>query len=163
MTLSSFIETNREQILETWKRNALDRMPAPHRENLALLRDNLAELLEAIARDIDAASRAAPAPGDQAHPPTTWVHVQAVAAKHGDARANQGITLNEVVPEFPALRHCVERLWRQSLPAATAVDLEELIRFDEAVDVALTQSVTEFMNRLNRSREMFLGILGHDL
>lgn len=166
MTLSSFIETHREQILEAWQRDAVRRVPGRRYENVSVLRDNLGELLEAIGRGLEAASRNAPAPGERAHTQKTWSHVEAVAAKHGAARAREGITLREVVPEFPALRSCVERLWRQSLPAATAVglqDLEDLIRFDEAVDAALTQSVSEFMDRLNRSREMFLGILGHDL
>src|SRR5262245_8470167 len=68
-----------------------------------------------------------------------------------------------MVPEFPALRLSVTRLWLRSLTSVTARDLDDLIRFDEALDLALTRSVSEFMDRLNRSRENFLGILGHDL
>src|SRR5262245_58068193 len=68
-----------------------------------------------------------------------------------------------MVPEFPALRLSVTRLWLRSLTSVTARDLDDLIRFDEALDLALTQSISEFMDQLNRSRENFLGILGHDL
>jgi hypothetical protein len=163
MKLSSFITTRRNQILETWKESALEGAPRERRMSVARLRDHLGELLEAIARDIDAASRGAPAPRDRAHTQTTWSHVEAVGARHGAGRMHAGITLTEMISEFPALRSVVARLWRQSLPSATMVDLEDLIRFDEALDHALTQSVTEFVGRLDRSRETFLGILGHDL
>src|SRR6266850_2396483 len=112
MTLSCFMATQREQILETWEHDALDRMPGSHRANISLLRDSLGELLEAIGRDLEAASRTAPAPLDRAHAETTWSHVEVVAAKHGAGRAREGITLRETVSEFPALRSCVARLWR---------------------------------------------------
>ena len=46
------------------------------------------------------------------------------------------ITLREVVPELPALRSCVERLWRKSLTTAALSDVEDLMRFDEAMDLA---------------------------
>jgi signal transduction histidine kinase len=54
-------------------------------------------------------------------------------------------------------------MWLRSHPTATIADLESLIRFDEAIDRALTKSVAEFMDRLDKSRGIFLGILGHDL
>ena len=68
-----------------------------------------------------------------------------------------------MVPEFPALRSCTSHLWLASHHATTSEDIADLMRFDEAIDFALTSSVAEFMERLNRSRETFLGILGHDL
>lgn len=163
MTLSSFIATQHVQILRTWEQDARKRIPASDRQNISSIRDHLGELLEAIARDLEAASRTAPAPGQQAHAHETWSNVEAVATKHGIGRAHQGITLHEMMPEFPALRSTVARLWRQSLSSASVADLEDLIRFDEAMDWAMTRSISEFMDRLNRSRETFLGILGHDL
>lgn len=163
MKLSSFITSNRERILEEWQVRAKDHLPVPVGSSPNLLRDHLGELLDAVARDLDAASRSAPSPGDRAHTQSTWSNVQALAARHGAGRAHEGTTMNQMVPEFPALRSCVARLWRQTLASATADDLEDLIRFDEAIDLALAQSVSEFTDRLNRSRETFLGILGHDL
>jgi signal transduction histidine kinase len=37
------------------------------------------------------------------------------------------------------------------------------VRFDDALDAALTKSISEFATWLDGSREKFLGILGHDL
>src|SRR5262245_51236521 len=68
-----------------------------------------------------------------------------------------------MVPEFPALRLSVTRLWIRSLTSVTARDLDDLVRFDEAIDLALTRSVSQFMDQLNHARETFHGILGHDL
>jgi signal transduction histidine kinase len=38
-----------------------------------------------------------------------------------------------------------------------------MTRFNEAIDEALTKSVARYSGRLDRSRELFLGVLGHDL
>jgi signal transduction histidine kinase len=41
--------------------------------------------------------------------------------------------------------------------------LYELTRFNEAMDQAVSESITRFSAQLDRSRELFLGVLGHDL
>lgn len=148
MDLSSFITTHREQILETWEEAARARVQADQHASLSDLRDHLGELLGTVARGLSDASGA---------------RVEAVAEKHGSTRAAQGLSVKEVVAEFPILRSCVTRLWLDSLETATATDLRALMRFDEALDRALTQSVAEFIGELDESRETFLGILGHDL
>jgi signal transduction histidine kinase len=162
MKLSSFIETHQEEILEAWESDAFRPVPRPSAVSFAPLRDHLGELLRAIARDLEAGG-----PGGEAREGTqeraTWTNVKAVAEKHGAQRQNQGIPLKHMVPEFPALRRSVTRLWLRSLTSVTPRDLDDLIRFDEALDLSLTLSIAEFMDRLNRSRENFLGILGHDL
>jgi len=161
MKLSSFIEARLEEILEAWESDAFRPVPRPSGVSFAPLRDHLGELLRAIARDLEAG------PGGEGpeatHDPAAWTNVKALGEKHGAGRAHQGIPLKQMVPEFPALRLTVARLWFRSLTSVTARDLDDLIRFDEAIDLALTRSVSEFMDRLNRSRENFLGILGHDL
>jgi hypothetical protein len=162
MKLSSFLEAHHEEILEAWENNAFRPVPRPSGVSFAPLRDHLGQLLRAIARDLEAGG-----PGGEGPQATqelaAWTNVKAVAEKHGSDREHQGIALKHMVPEFPALRMSVTRLWGQSLSAVTTRDLDDLIRFDEALDLALTLSVSEFMDQLNRSRENFLGILGHDL
>ncbi|MEP7206480.1 MAG: HAMP domain-containing sensor histidine kinase [Casimicrobiaceae bacterium] len=41
--------------------------------------------------------------------------------------------------------------------------MEELIRFNEAMDQILAESVARFTNKLDRDKDLFLAILGHDL
>lgn len=137
------------------------RLPETRPERSALLRDHLGELLTAIAADL-ATMETTDRPAARGQR-STWKRVEALAAEQGAGRANEGFTVTELVPEFPALRFCTTQLWLSTHPQPTAKDLEDVARFDEAIDFALMQSVFEFMDRLNRSRETFLGVLGHDL
>lgn len=68
-----------------------------------------------------------------------------------------------MVAEYRALRATVLRLWRASGREAQLQDIDEVIRFDEAVDQALAESVEVFIAELNKARDLFLGVLGHDL
>ncbi|MGH9884137.1 MAG: RsbRD N-terminal domain-containing protein, partial [bacterium] len=102
MSLSSFIETHREQILEAWEKDASGRIPREEQTRFASLRDHLGELLEAIADDIDVADRTDHPAAEQRSRRDAWAHVAAVAERHGARRAHQGISLKQMVPEFPA-------------------------------------------------------------
>jgi signal transduction histidine kinase len=42
-------------------------------------------------------------------------------------------------------------------------DVEDLTRFNEAIDQAVTESVAHYTETINNSRNLFLGVLGHDL
>ena len=160
MKLASFIASNRELILEAWQHDAVNRAPPEDHGGVGRLRDHLGELLVAIATDLEAADSGGSLEG---HDRARWSSVEALATKHGAGRADDGFTVTQLVPEFPALRFCASHLWFESQQQVTTEDLADLVRFDEAIDFALTCSVDEFMERLNRSRETFLGVLGHDL
>ncbi len=41
--------------------------------------------------------------------------------------------------------------------------MEDMIRFNEAVDQAVSESLTAFVSEVTKTRDLFLGILGHDL
>src|SRR5690606_10308649 len=93
-------------------------------------------------------------PLDEAEPTTA-------AEKHGIDRAESGFTLAEMFSEYRALRASVLRLWTDSRSNLSHDDLQDLIRFNEAIDQALAESITEYSTEIERSREMFLAILGH--
>jgi signal transduction histidine kinase len=61
------------------------------------------------------------------------------------------------------LRASVIRLWTASCGDLTGDDLQDLMRFNEAIDQALSESVRRYTEDLDHSKEMFLAILGHDL
>jgi signal transduction histidine kinase len=159
VTLANFIAAHRECILEAWERRASARVP--RLANSDNLRDQLGELLGAIARELASNDRTNQI--DNASAREAAGNVQVVAEKHGAGRAREGMTVQDMVREFPVLRSSVMREWIRSVAASTLDDLEEALQFDEALDRALTESLSEFMDRLNHSRETFLGILGHDL
>ncbi|KPU59707.1 his Kinase A domain protein [Pseudomonas fluorescens] len=65
--------------------------------------------------------------------------------------------------EFRHLRACVIRLWVNSLQSPDLAYFQDMIRFNEAIDEALAESTATYAEEVNRSRDIFLAILGHDL
>lgn len=65
--------------------------------------------------------------------------------------------------EYRALRASVIRLWIDAAGELTRDGLDDLVRFNEAIDQALAESTSRFTQDLEHSKEMFLAMLGHDL
>ena len=61
-----------------------------------------------------------------------------------------------------ALRASVTRLWAKEVNAFDQQALE-MIRFNEAMDQILAESVERFTEKVGRDRDLFLAVLGHDL
>jgi hypothetical protein len=70
-----------------------------------------------------------------------------------------GLNLDELVSEYRALRASVLRLWAEDQGEKQS----EMTRFNEAIDESLTEATSWYSEELNRTREQFLAILGHDL
>ena len=64
--------------------------------------------------------------------------------------------------EYRALRASVLRLWTESCQPDD-INLEDVIRFNEAIDQALAESIEFFSEQVERSRNLLLGMLGHDM
>lgn len=161
MKLSDFILSNMEPILGEWEKYAKTISSATGMETAAL-RDHAEAILKAIAQDIARQQT----PEEQEAKSKGQGPEQAddtAAESHASDRQSEGFSLNEMVSEYRALRASVIRLWTRELSLADREALEEMTRFNEAIDQALTQSVARYSARLDRSRELFLGIVGHDL
>jgi signal transduction histidine kinase len=89
--------------------------------------------------------------------------VDVASEVHALGRVGSGFDLMEVVSEYRALRASVLRLWRESIPAPDTRDLDDVTRFNEGIDQSLTEAVRSYTERIDRSRQTFLAILGHDL
>ena len=89
---------------------------------------------------------------------------ETAATTHGALRQLSGFDLVQLVAEFRALRASVLALWQRWVgPGAEAAAFEENMRFNEAIDKALAESVESYSSNVDSSRDMFLAILGHDL
>jgi signal transduction histidine kinase len=64
--------------------------------------------------------------------------------------------------EYRALRASVLRQWCDYSPPENT-HLDDIIRFNEAIDQALAESVAFFSKEVDQARNLFLGMLGHDL
>lgn len=162
MRLADFILENREPILAEWEQFARTCLPASEGMNIAELRDHANEMLTVIARDL-ATSQTDHAQAEKSKGRAPAVVGKTAAMKHGADRAESGFTTGQMVSEYRALRASVIRLWAEAKGAAGPDDLEDLTRFNEAIDQALAESIVRYTTDLNNSKEMFLAMLGHDL
>lgn len=164
MRLADFILSNREAILAEWEAFAKTCTPASGSMGIAALSDHANEMLTVIAEDLKTpqndSEQSAKAKGRAPAPASS---VRTAAEKHGTGRAESGFTLDQMVAEYRALRASVVHLWSKDREEATSTDLDDLTRFNEAIDQALAESITRFTQDLDKSKEMFLAILGHDL
>src|SRR5437763_13465003 len=164
MRLADFILENRAAILAEWQAFAKSCAPASTSMGIAALSDHASEMLTVIAEDLKTPQGARQqSEKSMGRAPSTGTNVRTAAEKHGTGRAESGFTMDQMVAEYRALRASVIRLWSKERGEATRVDLEDLTRFNEAIDQSLTESVTRFTEDLDKSKEMFLAILGHDL
>ena len=164
LRLADFILANRNLILSEWEAFAKTCAPASGSMGIVALSDHASEMLTVIARDLQTPQgdleQSAKSKGLAPSPISTE---QTAAEKHGTGRAESGFTIDQMVAEYRALRASVIRLWTRGRSQPTQADLDDLTRFNEAIDQSLAESVTRFTEDLDKSKEMFLAILGHDL
>lgn len=150
MRLSAFILDNLEHILQEWEDFARSIQPPNRSMDVAELRDHAKEMLEEIAAEL-ATGQAQPAAGDRA------------AEIHAVTRLRSGFNIDQLVSEYHALRSSVLRLWSQRERTATWFEVDDMSRFNDALDRALAESVASYTATLRRSEDIFLGVVGHDL
>ena len=163
MRFSSFIRKNLDAIVAEWETFARTLVPAQHMTALAL-RDHCRQILLGIADDMEVQEtikeRAAKSKGLAESPD----RAETAATTHGALRQLSGFDLVQLVAEFRALRASVLALWQRWVgPGAETAAFEENMRFNEAIDKALAESVESYSKNVDSSRDMFLAILGHDL
>ena len=161
MRLAEFILTNLDSILAEWESFASTILPESKFDKIAL-RDEAEEILKAIANDMETAQTAsAQAEKSQGHAPA---HKGDTAAEtHSSDRLLLGFNQAQVVSEYRALRATVIRLWIESSPDMDHSAIDQLIRFNEGIDQALSESTARFMQELEMSRDLAIAVMAHDL
>jgi signal transduction histidine kinase len=160
MRLAEFILQAREAIIAESVDHAR-RIPALKDAPLDTLRDHLPLVLDAVMEDlghpqsrqqsIDKSRGLAPAASQES-----------AAQTHGLLRARSGLDIEQLVAEYRVLRSCVLRLWAEAHPPDEYV-IDDTMRFNEAVDQAVAESVSYHHTEVMRWRNIFLAMLGHDL
>lgn len=162
MRLADFILENIEPILQQWEDFAKTMTPAANGMDSVALRDHAEQMLLAIAADLRTAqsvkvriakSHGKASPSRDATPAET----------HADIRYSSGFTIAQVIAEYRALRTSVLVLWMSSDAASKEHEISDIVRFNEAIDQALAESVVCYADAVDAARNVFLGILGHDL
>jgi len=163
MKFSAFIRENLDAIVSAWE--AFSRtLPAAQSMSGLALRDHCREILSSIADDMDTAQTRQEQSTKSMDMEPPGGTSDSAAESHGTLRHLAGFDLIQLVAEFRAMRASVLSLWQRSPESSAAgVGIEEITRFNEGIDQALAESVERYSSNLAASRDMFLGVLGHDL
>jgi signal transduction histidine kinase len=162
MRLAAFIRANIEQISTEWELFAATLLPEEE-FSASILRDGIVDMLNEIAIDMDRAQSAEQQRGKSEGDPRRYQHIEVAAERHALARVKMGLSSRQLISEFRALRATVIRLWQRNAIEPDEASLYDLTRFNESIDQALTEAAVRYTEEIDRSRELFLGILGHDL
>jgi len=165
MRLSEFLRTNSEQILAAWDEFAATVIHDGKTMDQKALRDHAGQILRAIADDLDApqsaAQQIAKSRGEGDRDAGTG---DTAAETHADTRIVAGFGIDAMLTEYRALRASVLRMWAEARGGQAGADeMQQLTRFNEAIDQAITESVARYTEQVDRSTNLFMGMLGHDI
>ena len=162
MRLDHFIRSHMNAILAEWESFARTLTPAAGHMNTLELRDHARQILEDIALDIETYQNAAEQIAkSKGHAPDDAA--SSAASIHGSLRHASNFSLLQLSSEFRALRAAVLRLWLPTVEQMSGYAMHQMIRFNEAIDQALAESVVTYSARADHTRDLYMAILGHDL
>lgn len=159
MQLANFILANIEPILQAWEEFATTIKPA-RALNKAGLRDHAKGMLLDIAADLGThqtkheqseKSKGIEAPNNKNN--------KNASVGHGFDRFVSGFSDHEMVSEFRALRASVLALWAKSNPKFQQRFIEDLTRFNEAIDQAIAESISSYADEKESQSRLFSTVL----
>ena len=163
MRLAPFICANETQIIAEWEKFAATLIPAAGDMSSPALRNHIKQILAFVAEDIEApqtqSEQVLKSKGGKDSAPGG----HSAAQTHAALRLAGGFTLDQMISEYRALRASVTKLWQSQISAENSINFSDLIRFEEAIDQQLAESVQHYSKKLADSKDLFLGILSHDL
>jgi signal transduction histidine kinase len=163
MRLGPFIQENLAAIVSEWEAFAYSLYPESARMTPLQLQDHAREILAAVVKDLASMqTREAQSEKSKGRVPGLIPAPETAAETHAVLRAQTGMNIRQLVSEYRALRATVLRLWQEAGPPGAEV-VEDMIRFNEAIDQAVAESVAFFDHYVERARNLMLGTLGHDM
>jgi len=163
MRLADFILNNMETILEEWEAFAATLLPAAAGMTSLALRDDAKQILEAVAKDLSTPqTKEAQAEKSKGRASQLTNAPETAAQTHAVLRARSGFDINQLAAEYRALRASVLRLWMDACEP-DEISLDDVVRFNEAIDQGIVESVSFFSAQVDQARNLLIGTLGHDL
>jgi diguanylate cyclase (GGDEF)-like protein/PAS domain S-box-containing protein len=154
MRLADFIRANSESIVEKWEEFALGAIAPARALDRTALRDHAKEMLLTIASDLEHGeteherSEKAQGRGRRQADATP-------AEAHGAARLTAGFDVNETISEYRAFRASVVALWTRADKTVQPTDFADILRFNEAIDQALGESVAAYTLEKEKQARLF--------
>ena len=160
--LADFIQQNMKEIVGEWEAFARSLAATDNHQTPLALRDHIDSLLAFIVRDIQSPQTNSEQV-QKSHGEKAKGSVTTAAETHAALRLAGGFNIDQMVSEYRALRASVVKLWTRAHPVMNAVDILDLTRFNESIDQELAESVSHYTEKVNYSKDLFMGILSHDL
>jgi PAS domain S-box-containing protein len=160
MRMADVIDTHLDEILKEWDAYVASQFSYTTHITALTERDHRLEILLAIVKELRQPQSGASSSAES--------HAIAPAAEtsaemHGRMRAEEGFSITEIVSEYRALRATVMRLWAISkTPLSDATAIEDVTRFNEALDQAIAESV-DYFNQVFSSERMARDTLDKEL
>ena len=161
LQLANFIRANGDTIVDEWEAFASTLTPASDSMTPLQLRNHIRQMLEFLVQDIEKRQTAS----------EELLRSLGISAKHLDTTASElhaalrlagGFDIRQMVSEFRALRASIMRLWRQK-NSTVSPDVVDVIRFNEAIDQMISETVSYYTDSVRKTQDLFVGIVGHDL
>lgn len=163
MRLAAFILNDMEAILREWDSFASVHIPAAARMTPEAVRDHAKQILMDVASDLSTAqTKRAQAEKSKGLAPEVIGESETAAETHATMRAESGFDINELAAEYRALRASVLRRWMETCPPDD-LSLEDVVRFNEAIDQAISESIEYFNAQVTKARNLVLAMLSHDM
>lgn len=162
MRLSKFILANMEAILQEWEDFAKTVHATVHRMTTRELRDHAEAMLKFVAADLDT-YQARQESIDKSQGLAPEAPEDTAAEIHAVDRISSGFTIEELTAEYRALRASVLRLWLDDIKNISGGEIKDMVRFNEAIDQSLAESVARYSEMHRDSQNLFMAILGHDV
>jgi signal transduction histidine kinase len=162
--LADFVRQNQAPIVKEWIEFARTISPAGDKLSKLALEDHIVDILAFVADDLESAQTPRERfDKSRGNGPKDGPFSESAAEVHAALRLADGFDIDQMVSEYRALRASVVKLWLTHHQALASTDIEDLTRFNESIDQAVTESVARYTKTINNSRNLFLGVLGHDL
>ena len=161
MRLSTFIRENLEVILQEWEDFAETLHPLAG-ANRQKLRDHAHQMLTVICADLDT-DQCEQDSIEKSKGNAPEEATDTAAENHAVDRLESGFSIEELMAEYRAMRASVLRLWQKRVKGADELAVQDMLRFNEAIDQSLTESVARYSELTRDTQNVFLAILGHDV
>lgn len=162
LRLADFIAENSNAIIEEWERFARTLTPVESDKTPLALRDHIKQILAFIVGDMKSAQTGAEqiqkSHGEKEKDPTP-----SAAETHAALRLAGGFNIDQMVSEYRSLRASVIKLWSVPNKEMQKLDIIDLTRFNESIDQELAESVSHYTQKVVYSKDLFVGILSHEL
>jgi signal transduction histidine kinase len=158
--LPRFIDENVELIVGEWEAFARTLTPSSDGMTPLALRDHIHQILAFIVPDIEA-SQSPEQQRSKSH--GIEDETNTAAQTHAALRFAGGFDIGQMASEYRALRASILKLWKNTNPALDAQDIDDITRFNESIDQELAESVNFYTKKVAHSKDLLVGILGHDL